>query len=48
MFVTETYLHDSILSPSREVAEFWRCVNLAAMLLIGVQNTRRIWLDAVK
>ena len=48
MFVTETYFHNSILSPGREVAEFWRCVNLAATLLIWVQNTRRIWLDEVK
>lgn len=33
MFIMEAYFHDRILLRSREVVEFWRCVNLAALFL---------------
>ena len=48
MFIVEAYFHESYFITSREVAEFWRCVNLAAPLLMWVQHARRLQLGEVK
>lgn len=48
VFIVEAYFHDSYFIASREAAEFWRRVNLAAPLLMWVQHARRLQLVGVK
>lgn len=47
MFILEAYFHDRTVLPRKEVAGFWRCVNLVATFT-WVQNAVRRWLGEVK